>query len=107
MKRLISALTLAALFGSAAAANAETTTTPAPLLATPGMHLVLVDANTGKTVAEYVAILVKGAPAVPGIALPQPAFGHAFDNVAPLTIQQESDARERELELQGPPLHTP
>jgi len=106
MKSLISAITLSALLGSAAAAGAETTSEPAQLLQTPGTHLVLVDVNSGKTVAEYVAILVKGTPPS-GVALPAPAFKHAFSDAAPLTIQQENEAAERALESQGAPLHTP
>ena len=106
MKRLISALTLAALLGSAAAASAATAGDATPVLETPGMHLVLVDVHTGKTVAEYVAILVKNAP-ITEIALPAPEFKRAFSDVTPLTIQQENEAAERALESQGPPLHTP
>ena len=92
MKRLISALTLAALLGSAAAANAETGGVASPVLETPGM--------------QYVAILVKNAP-ITEIALPAPEFKRAFSDVTPLTIQQENEAAERALESQGPPLHTP
>ncbi len=106
MKSPIPAIALAALLGSGGVASAETTSAPAQLLQTPGTHLVLVDVNSGKTVAEYVAILVKGTP--PGaVALPAPAFKRAFSDTAPLTIQQENEAAEHALEAQGPPLHTP
>jgi hypothetical protein len=32
---------------------------------------------------------------------------HAFDDVKPLTIEQENAAKELALDMQGAPLHTP
>jgi len=106
MRRIISTLTLLAMLGSAAAASAETTSVTVERVTTPGSHLVLVDAQTGKVVAEYVAILSTSVPARIGGAPLEPQIRRAFDDVVPLTIQQENAAAERALESQGPPLHT-
>ncbi len=111
MKRIISglslsSLTLAATLAGAAAASAATTTVPVQAPSTLGTRLALVDEQSGKTIAEFVAVFDSRGP-VPNAALGQPEFKRAIGDVVPLTVQQQNDAAERALESQGAPLHTP
>jgi hypothetical protein len=104
MKNLIPALTLLAMLGSATIASAETTSLTLQVPATPGNYLIVISSDTGKLLGDYTAML---APSSPTLSLtPAPQIKHAFDDVTPLTIEQQNAAAERVLESQGPPLHT-
>jgi hypothetical protein len=73
---------------------------------TLGTRLALVDEQSGKTIAEFVAAF-DSRGRVPSAASLQPEFKRAFADVVPLTVQQQNEAAERALESQGAPLHTP
>jgi len=106
VKRLISTLAVALMLGMAAAASAETASAPLQTMSVPGTRIVLVDAQTGKAIGEFVAIA--GRTNGNGVVLPEfREFQRAFSNTAPLTIWQENAAAERAIEGQGAPLHTP